>query len=1058
MSAETEKKGPLSWMAKNPVAANILMAFLLIGGILTTLTIRQEVFPAFDIDTVIISVAYPGTSPKEVEEGIILSLEESVRDIEGVKRITSTASEGVGAVTVELVSGTEKSRALADIKNAVDGLRLPEEAERPNVSLITPRMEVISIVIYGDIDEYALLSLAEKARDDLLQKPGITSVEVSGLPSLQISIEIPRDTLRKYNLTLSQVAAKIRASARDISAGGIKAESGEILLRVQERRDKGMELQDIPVVTNPNGGSVRLGEIASITDGFADTDEQARFNGKPAVMVKVSREGDQTPMDVSHASKEYLEEFRSQLPEGVSAETFHDMAEIYEERLDLLMRNAYFGLILVIILLAIFLDIKLAFWVTMGIPISFLGALYFLPLFDVSINMISLFAFIMALGMVVDDAIIVGENIYTLRRKGAGFLEAAVKGTRQVAVPVTFAILTNIVAFMPLLFVEGIMGKIARVIPIVVILAFSISLIEALLILPAHLGHSRKKSDGGIFGAIHRTQDKISSFIEGLIKSVYRPVLELALRNRYFTTAAALALLIIIGAYVASGRIAIEFSPGAESDDVQAVIELPYGSPLEETVRVQDRVVEAAWQTLDELGDRDNCKGIYTRIGSSGGGRGPFGGGVSVSHAANITIYFVSSEEREFETRNFVSLWRKKTGDIPGLEKLTFDVVEHGPPGGSAIHLEMSHSDSDLLELAAGEVAQALTAFPAVKDIDDGMVLGKPQLDFKIKPQASTFGLNPQEIGGQLRSSFYGVEALRLQRGRDEVRAMVRLPESERKRELSIEEFLVRLPGGGEMPVREAASVTRGYAYTTIERVDSRRILNVTADVVPKPEAGRILQEMQTGALSDLKNKYPGLSYSMGGRQQEIGESMTSIYKGFALAMIAIFGMLAVVFRSYIQPVIIMVAIPFGIIGAIIGHIIMGFDLSIMSWMGVVALAGVVVNDSLVLIDFANVRRREGALAFKAVSSAGIQRFRPIILTTLTTFLGLTPMILETSTQARMMVPMAISLGFGILFSTMITLLLVPSLYLIVEDVKRLFRLKALVESKKGEFVLDGEA
>lgn len=1031
-------------MAKNPVAANILMAFLLIGGLLTTLTIRQEVFPAFDIERITISVAYPGTSPKEVEEGIILSLEESVRDIEGVKRMTSTASEGVGSVVVELVSGTEKSKALADIKNAVDGLRLPEEAERPNVSLAVPRMEVISIVIYGDLDEYALKALADKARDDLLQRPEITAVEVSGLPSLEISIEIPRDILRKYNLTLNQVAAKIRATAMDVSAGGVKSESGEILLRVQERRDRGTEFRDIPVVTNPDGSVVRLGEIATIKDGFADTDQQARFNGKPAVMVKVSREGEQTPIEVSRAAKDYLEEFRSQLPAGVAADTFHDMAEVYEERLDLLMRNAYLGLILVIVLLGFFLDIKLAFWVTMGIPISFLGALYFLPMFDVSINMMSLFAFIMALGMIVDDAIIVGENIYTLRREGMGFLEAAIKGTKQVAVPVTFAILTNIVAFMPLLFIEGIMGKIAKVIPIVVILAFTISLVEALIILPAHLGHSRKTSKGGLFGAIHRGQDAISRLVERGIRSIYRPVLELALRNRYFTSAAALALLIAVGGYVASGRIALEFSPGAESDDVEATIELPYGAPIEDTVRVQNKVVEAAWKALDELGERKDCKGIYTRIGSASGHMGPMGGGVSVSHAANVTIYFVPSEERDFETPNFVNLWRKNAGDIPGLEKLTFDVVEHGPPGGEAIHLEMSYNDSDLLEIAAGETAQALTAFPAVKDIDDGIVLGKPQLDFKVKPEASALGVTSQDIGGQLRSSFYGVEALRLQRGRDEVRAMVRLPESERERELSIEEYLVRLPGGGEMPVQEAASVTRGYAYTTIERLDGRRILKVTADVVPKTEAERILREMEAGPLADLKSKYPGLTWGMGGMQQEIAESMTSIYRGFALAVIAIFGMLAVVFRSYIQPVIIMVAIPFGFIGAVIGHIVMGFDLSIMSWMGVVALAGVVVNDALVLIDFANVRRREGSVAFEAISSAGVQRFRPVILTTLTTFLGLTPMILETSVQARMMVPMAISLGFGILFSTMITLLLIPSLYMIVEDVKRLFGLTVI--------------
>lgn len=1038
-SNDETKRGPLAWMARNKVAANILMVLFLVGGLIMAYSIKQEVFPSFDFDIITVTVVYPGTSPQEVEEGIVLSVEEAVRDITGVKEITSTASEGVASIRIEFVSGVNRARILSDVKNAVDGLTsLPEDAERPTVNLLARRSLVLDLVIFGDVDEFALKDLSEMARDELLAKPEITYVEISGLRPLEISVEIPGAELRKYNLTLSQVANIIRAYSRDVSAGGVKTEKGEILLRVQERKDVGKEFLAIPIVSRPDGSYVTLGEIAKINDGFADTDQAAYFNGKPAVMVQVSREGEQTPLEVSAATKDYVKELKARLPEGVDVTTQHDRAEIYRERMDLLMRNAYLGLILVIVLLGFFLEIKLAFWVTMGIPISFLGSFLFLPALDVSINMISLMAFIVALGIVVDDAIVVGENIFTNRRKGMSHLKAAVTGVREMSVPVTFAIITNVVAFFPLLYIEGIMGKIARQVPLVVITAFIISLVEALFILPAHLAHSNNKKGKGLSGIIHRRQAAISGFIEKLINNIYGPFLRFAIRNRYATVAAALAMLVATGGFLAGGHIAFTFSPATESDDVEATIELAYGAPVEETIAVQDRVVAAAWRAIEKLGERDDCEGIFTNVGSSSGMRhGPFGGGGgSASHAANVRIYFVTSDLRDFEVSDFVKLWRKETGEIPGLEKLAFSVREIGPPGGSAINVELRLRDSELLEQAALELAAALQDFPNVKDIDDGVAPGKAQMDFKVKPEGSAMGLTSAEIGRQIRSSFYGAEALRLQRGRDEIKVMVRLPENERESEATVEDFLVRTPAGGELPLEKAASVKHDFAYKQITRIDGYRVISVTADVVPRSEAGKIYNQLKDGSLQKLATRYPGLSYKIGGREKERQDSMKSILKGFAFALIVIFGLLAVVFKSYAQPVIIMTAIPFGIIGSVAGHVLLGYNMSLLSFMGLVALSGVVVNDSLILVDLANRNRRAGMKLFEGVTDAGISRFRPIVLTTMTTFFGLMPMILETSPFVKMLIPMAISLGFGVLFSTAILLLLVPSLYLIVEDLR----------------------
>ena len=1047
-----EKGGAIGWMAKNSVAANLLMSILIIGGLMVGPTLKQEVFPDFDLDMVRISVPYPGASPAEVEQSVILAVEEAVRGLDGVDKVTSTASEGNGLVIVELLRGTESNKALQDIKSAVDRITsIPEEAERPTVSLLAARREVITVVVYGDGDEHALRALVEQVRDDLLANPNITYVELSGVRNYEISIEVPQEVLRTYGLTLDDVAREVRKTAIELPGGGIKTNRGEILLRTMERRDLGIEFADVPIVSGRDGSEVLLGDIATIVDGFADTDVATYFNGKPAAMVKVFRVGDQTPIKLAAEVKKYVASLNARLPKGMAAETWRDWSEIYYDRISLLLRNAALGLILVLIVLGTFLEIRLAFWVTMGIPVSIIGAALIMPLFGVSFNMISLFAFILTLGIVVDDAIVVGENIYEMRKRNDNYLDAAIEGAKNVAVPVTFSVLTNIAAFFPLFFVPGVMGKLFGIMPAIIVPVFAISLIESLFVLPAHLGHQKEESSFFLFAILNWITNHVEIALEWFIKTIYRPIQRLCLNFRYVTVSFGLAVLLIIVGCIASGRIEFRFMPKVEGDQSMASIELAYGVPVEDTARVTKHILSCAQKILDEYGE-GHSRGILAQVGvppMQGGPGRAAGVDQDGSHLASIMVYFVPIDKRPFTAVEFTNKWRKCVGAIPGLELLTFK-YNIGPSAGSPIDVQLIHHDVPTLERAAEDLGRRLEKYNGIRDIDDGFSLGKPQLNFKLKPAARALGLRADDLGRQVRNSFYGAEALRQQRGRNELKVMVRLPTNERRAEYYLEELLIRTPQGGELPLFEAASIERGRAYTQIKRDDGRRVLNVTADVIEGAGSSqKILADLTSTVLPELMKKYRGLTYSFEGEQRDQRKSFQALGYGFLFVLIVIYAMLAIPFGSYVQPIVIMVSIPFGIVGAVLGHALMGYELSMISMMGIVALAGVVVNDSLVLIDAANQFHREGNVPFEAISSAGQRRFRPILLTSLTTFFGLMPMIFETSVQARFLVPMAISLGYGILFATIITLLLVPAFYLIVEDLRALFTYVGILDEEE---------
>ncbi len=1018
-------KGPIQWMAGNSVAANLLMIVLLVGGLVMGASIKQEVFPDFEIGSVSVSVAYPGASPEEVERGIILAIEEAVQGLDGIDEMHATASEGRGSVTIEVREEMDVQSFAREVESEVNAITsFPDEAERPMTSVVTRKRHVTSHAIYGDQSQAILTEFAESFRDLLLQDPTITQVDMEGTREHEIHVEVPQENLRRYGLTLGEIADAIRNAVVELPGGSIRTRGGEIMVRMKERRELAREYARLPIITAGDGSRILLEDIAVISEGFEESNTYATFNGKPAIMVEVYRVGDQKPIQVAKAVKEQVKLFKKSLPQGVDISMVSDRSEVFQQRAELLIRNGYIGLILVFFFLAFFLEIRLAFWVSLGIPISILGSFVFLPFTDFSINVISMFAFIVTLGIVVDDAIVVGENIYQHREQGKPFLEAAIDGGREVALPVVFSILTNVVAFLPIMFVTGTMGKFFKVIPVVVIVVFLISLVESLFILPAHLSHPGRRP-GKLMAWAMAKQQKVSRGLIRFVERIYNPILESMLDNRYITASIGLAVLIIVLGYVKSGRITTTLMPRVESDYAYVMVTLPYGSSEEKAAAILDIISDSARQVVENNGGEALSRGRYAQV---------------KENVITARILLTPPDIRPLSTARVTQLWREATGTIVGLESMVFQSDRGGPGSGSSLTIELSHRDIETLDAASAKLARELSNFPSTKDIDDGSSRGKQQFDFKMLPQGLSLGLGARNVALQVRYAFYGATALKLQRGRNEVTVKVRLPREERITESQLETMIIHAPDGRETLLREVVSMERGRAYTSIKRRSGRRVSTITANVVPRMETNRILLVVKSEILPALQRQFPGLTGNFEGRQASMQESTQSLIRGLLMALFGIYALLAIPFKSYFQPMVIMACIPFGIVGAVLGHILLGYSLSLMSLFGLVALSGVVVNDSLVMVDFANRMRLAGIPAREAIAMAGKQRFRPIMLTTLTTFGGLAPMIFETSRQARYMIPMAISLGFGIVFATLITLALVPSFYMILEDVLGFFK------------------
>ncbi len=1029
----------VAWFADNHVAANLLMLFLLLAGAFSGLNMKIEVFPETDLDIITISTQYSGASPAEVEEAILRRIEEKVAGLAGIDRIDSNARESIGTVTIEVMKDWDVKKLLDDVKSEVDRITtLPDEAEKPEVQALTRRSRVINVAVYGDAPETTIKHLAEKIKDDITNLPGITLAELHGLRQSEVAIEISEETLRRHGLTLGQVAQAVRNASLDLPAGRIKTSGGEILIRTKGRRYHADDYRDVAVISYADGRKVTLDQIAELKDGFEDVDLNSRFQGKTAAMIQVFRVADQNALKVAETVKQYLEKIRPGLPAGVEAAFYSDRSEILKSRLNLLLKNLAIGLLLVSILLGLFMNLRLAFWVTLGIPISFMAALLVLPEFDVSINMISLFAFIMVLGIVVDDAIIVGENIYRKQEEGYGSFKAAVEGTLEVGRPVIFAVLTTIVAFWPLTMAAGTMGKIMRNIPVVVMLVLAGSLVESLFILPAHLERSAKKRQQRKSGPIK--EKLFARWLRQIVAGPYTRLVKLCVNWRYASMAIGLVLLLLSYGVWQAGWIKFVFFPRVEGNTMRCYVTMPVGTPVERTEEVIRRIDQAAREVI-ETADSQRSKDapslmkysmlLIGRHSGRGATRGTGG------HLAQIWVNLIESENREVSTAALTRRWRKKIGHVPDAESVTFRSEIHG--AGNPIEIHLSLDDQNQLVAAADALKIELQRYPGVFDIGDSFLPGKKEMQLKLKPAARSLGLTLDDLARQVRHAFYGAEALRLQRGKDELKVMVRFPASERNSLGSVEDMRIRTPAGLEIPFSRVAQVNIEQGYASIERAQRLRVIKVTADVeVTVTNANEVRLALVNTVLPRLQTFYPDLRYTVEGEGKEQKESLGDVLTGFAIALFGIYALLAIPFKSFSQPIIVMAAIPFGFVGALVGHLLMGFNISLLSLFGMVGLAGVVVNDSLVLVYTANRMCLQGDKPYDAVIKAGCLRFRPILLTSLTTFAGLSPMLLERSVQAQFLIPMAISLGFGVLFGTFVTLLLIPCGYMILDDIGNL--------------------
>jgi multidrug efflux pump subunit AcrB len=949
-------------------------------------------------------------------------VEEAVQGLESIKEMTSTAREGRGTIALELIAGSNRMQALMDIEQAVDRVRtFPEQAEEPRVRLQTQRRDVMELVLYGDVDFWTLRQLGEHVRRRLLVEDTITQAVIDDVPAYLTQVEIPHQTLREFNLTLAEVARRIEQSSRDIPAGSLATDNGDILLRLHARKQWAESFADIVIRSASSGGMVTLGDIANIRDGFEATGFHSRFNGQPSVEIEIFRTGNQSPLDIDAAVASVMADLDATLPAGVKVRIDSNRAEHFEDRMTMLLENGVLAMAIVLVILSLFLEYRLAFWIMMGMTISFVGSMLFLPALGVSINMISMFGFLMVLGIVVDDAIVVGENIYDYRERGMDFMTAAIKGARDIAAPVTFSILTNIVAFMPLLFIPGVTGNFWWPMGAVVIAVLAISLIEALFILPAHLAQSGRGTVSLYGRWLHTVQKAFSRGFTAVTERGYRPLLAVALRFRYITLTSSFTFLLVVGAYAVSDHMGMIMMPEPPADEIEAAVNLPVGTTARRAGALAMAITRDTQRLLDEQNLTGSVEGIKTNV------RG--------ESFIDVELVLKPENQRDRSISEIVALWRNQIGDFKGVDQITFE-TEAGPGSWrDDISLDLSHTDIDTLAKASQRFFDELEQISQTRNVNDSYTPGKPQFDLSLTADGRALGLTGAQVGGQLRDAFFGATALRQLRGLNENEIRVRLPENERQQLSFLEDFVIQLPEGGEVPLMDVARVSKSESLRSISRRDGRRVITVGTDVVPKSATGQVLELIRRDILPELAREFPGLTWSFQGSQADMRESTSALWGGFALAMGVIFALLAIAFGSYLQPLIVMLAIPFGAVGAVIGHMILGLELSLVSLMGIVALSGVMVNDSLIMVDYAN-RQREQMSAAKAILYAGQRRFRPIVLTTLTTFCGLTPIIFETSLQATYLIPMAVSLGFGIVFATALILFVVPCLYLTLEDTK----------------------
>jgi len=1019
------------------------MWFIIVAGLISISTMRKQTTPDFELNWIQIQVPYLGAAPQEVEEGVVIKIEEAIQDIQGIVEINSRANEGSGRVTIEVSRDVDINEVLTEVKTRVDAIStFPGLTEKPVIYKVEPDTPVIFVAIHGTIDDFSRKLLAQEIRNDLLTMPEISKVDFYGDRAFEISIEVSEHVLRQYGLTMSEVSEAIRASSVDLPGGTIKTEGGDILLRTEGQVYTGLEYADLVLRTFPDGTRLTLGDIANINDGFVESEGFGRFDGQPTATLNVLASGQQNELKTAAAVKAFVEERRASLPAGVEMDLWVDRSHYLSGRLMMMMENMWQGALLVFLILSLFLRMKVAGWVIVGIPITFLGAFFLMPFgpWPVTINMISLFGFIVVLGIVVDDAIIIGESAYTKIRADGHTIDNVVKGAKRVAIPATFGVLTTIAAFAPLLFVGGIVGPFFEAMSMVVVLCLLFSLVESKLILPAHLVHAKIKpvDEEDLFNPqryipllqriprfFQKIQRRVQHGLHRLIHNRYRPALEKVLDNRGMTVAMFGAFLIVTIGLMNSSLVRVVLFPESPGDFIQMQLEMESGTAPATRNTALDKIEQAILDLNDEyIAENPDLDPMIAHIGSF----------TTSDTGAVAWTELPMVDDRPIEVSEVTNLWRERVGEIPGVKKLTFTDGNHFG-GGPPLSFRLSGGNLEVLENAAGELETKLAGYEGVFDIENSFDTGGQEIKLAIKPEAEALGLTITSLGRQVRQAFYGEEAQRIQRGKDELKVMVRYPLEDRRSVADLENMRIRTPSGDEVPFGSVADVTFGNSYTRISRLNRERTITVSADIDPLiVEPGKLVKEISEDYIPGLLSRFPGVVYGLEGASKEEQDFIANLTVASIAALFLIYALIAIPLHSYSQPLVIMSVIPFGLIGAVIGHIIMGKAISMFSLFGLVALSGVVVNDSLIMVDFINKAREEGVPLRQAVIDSGTQRFRAIILTSFTTAAGLLPIMFETSVQASSVIPMAISLSYGILFATAITLFLVPSLYMLQID------------------------
>lgn len=1027
--------------AKNTVFANIILILIFMGGWLATRGMIKETYPEFSLDMITISVAYPGADPEEVEEGISRKIEEALEGVEGVKQYTTTSSENVGTALLEVKENYPVDEVLDRVRTKIEAIStFPKEAERPVIKEFIYKEPVVTLYVSGQMSERRLKQWAEDLKDEIKGIPAISQVELFGQKDYEISIELSEERLKQYNLTFTQVAEALRQSSLNLAGGTIRTREEEIRIRTLGRKYTGRELASIVVLAQPEGGSITLDRIADIKDGFSEDPMEATVNGDPALMILVSKTREEDSLTISKGIRDFVKAKQFTLPTGAHINILYDNTDILRSRIDLLVKNGIMGIIIVFILLWVFLNVRLSFWAGMGIPVAVAGGLMVLWAVGGTINMISLFGLIMVLGIVVDDAIVVGEAIYVQRQSGKPPLQSAVDGLAEVGFPVIAAVATTVVAFVPLLQVGGILGKFIAILPVVVISCLAVSLVECLLLLPAHISHlPDPETDRSKMGFFHRMNAMTSRSMEWFVETVYSPFLAKTLEYRYISLCTAISVLLVTLGLIRGGLIKFHVFPEIDGFVITSTVEFPDGTPASSTQKATRQIDDALLRLAAMVKTRSGDPLIVDRlslVGRTLADIPKYG-----AHMGAVQAVLLDSKNRGIHSKDLMVEWEKEVGAIPGATSLTFEGFSAGPPG-DPIEVWIQGRDMNDISQASEQLMKRLKDFDGVFQVRSDFSVGKKEARLSLKPEARNLGLSLEDLASQVYSGFYGFEALRLQRGKDDIRVKVRYTAKERSRVSDLENMMIRTRNGREVPLLSVADINYCQGYSTITRTDGMRRVAVSAGVdSKKANANEIVAELSAHFFPELKKTFPRLRIAIQGEQKKARESLGSLKVSFPLAIIGIFVIIATMFRSYIQPFVILFTIPFGIIGAVVGHLIMGFDLSIMSVFGMVALTGVVVNDAIVLIERVNENLAEGLPFFDAIIEAGSRRFRAIFLTSISTVGGLLPLILETDLQAKFLIPMALSIAAGLIFATVLTLILIPSLLAIVNDLRRFIHL-----------------